>query len=277
MTENGNQKKIRTVIISGAAGGLGSELVKIFLDNNFKVIATDYDSQRLLLLPDNERLTCHKLDITDCGDIKAFAEKLSFSKINIDVLICAAGIYETFPVTEADPALFRKTMDVNLMGAVNLIQAFTDRLIESNGHVIVVTSESYKVQAMFQPYMISKAALEAYCHTARQELGLKGVSLTVIRPGAINTPLLDWMRSVEFAEKFPLYKVEVINTWEKSLKMVGTISPPRKIAEVIFKAASARKPKMVYLVNNSRLLRFVAFLPKSFLDKMAIKMFRRKD
>jgi NAD(P)-dependent dehydrogenase (short-subunit alcohol dehydrogenase family) len=265
-----------TAVISGAAGGLGTELVKILLDNGFNVIAADLDQKRLSSLPDHERLTCRAVDVTGYEDVRSFAEELSVTGINVDTLVCAAGIYDTFPVTEANPGLFRKTMEVNLLGAVNMIQAFAGMLINSKGRVIVITSESYKVQAMFQPYMISKAALEAYCHSARQELGLKGVSLTVVRPGAINTPLLDWMKSGEFADRFPLYREELIKSWEKSLKMVGTISPPRRIAEVILKAASAKKPKMVYLVNNSKLLKFISLFPASFLDKMAIRMFRVK-
>jgi NAD(P)-dependent dehydrogenase (short-subunit alcohol dehydrogenase family) len=142
--------------------------------------------------------------------------------------------------------------------------------------VIVVSSESYKIQAMFQPYMISKASLEAFCRSARQELALKGVKLTIIRPGAINTPLLNWMKTDESVERYPVFEKELKKSRKRSVKMVGRIIAPEKVAKKIFMAAFAANPKRVYRVNNSKLLTFISLLPISFLDWLMVKMFRIK-
>ncbi|MCK7460841.1 MAG: SDR family oxidoreductase [Sphingobacterium sp.] len=129
------------------------------------------------------------LDITNAIQLNDFAKEIDLEHKGLDILICLAGIYDTFPVTEANPDLFKEIITVNLLGTAMLVQGFLKPLIRNKGRVIVVSSESYKIQAMFQPYMISKASLEAYCRVARQELDLKNVKLTVIRPGAIRTPL----------------------------------------------------------------------------------------
>lgn len=265
--------KESTVLISGASGGLGGELVRIFAGKGFHVIATDK------VLPEGTRpdgnITCFQLDVTRPEEIKNLAAS-NFHDNGLDILICAAGIYDIYPLCEADPNRFRDMMAVNLHGTVSLVQGLLGPLIKNQGRVLVISSESYKIQAMFQPYMISKASLEAYCAVARQELSLKGVRLSVIRPGAIRTPLLKWMDSNEFASDYTVFKSELVKSWMKSLKMVGKLTPPEVVARKIFHAAIARKPKRVYLVNNNLLLTLVSLLPKRFLDYLMVRMFREK-
>jgi len=266
--------KERTVLISGASGGLGGELVKIFAGQGFHVIAADkvYPEGD----PPDKNITRVLLDVTQPEEIKNMAAG-NFANKSLDILICAAGIYDIFPLCEADPGRFRDMMAVNLHGTVNLVQGLLEPLIRNRGRVLVISSESYKIQAMFQPYMISKASLEAYCAVARQELALKGVKLSVIRPGAIQTPLLKWMDSNEFSTTgYPVFESEMQKSWTKSLKMVGKLTPPEIVARKIFQAAIARKPKRVYLVNNNLLLILVSLLPKRFLDNLMIRMFRAK-
>ena len=271
------KKKDKVVFISGAAGGLGSALVKIFVKNSYRVIAADV---AIMDLPDpegNGKIHYKKLDITNLKQIDALRDELALHQSGLDILINAAGIYDSFPLTEADPDVFMQMMNVNLHGAVNLVQSMLDPLIKNKGRVIVVTSESYKIQALFQPYMVSKASLEAYCRVARQELALKGVKLTVIRPGAINTPLLKWMKSPVASEKYPVYNEELKKSWEQSVKIVGRISSPETVARKIFKAATDTYPKRVYRINNSILLNLVSILPNSFFEWLMIKMFRLKN
>jgi NAD(P)-dependent dehydrogenase (short-subunit alcohol dehydrogenase family) len=269
-----NTKKDKTVLITGAAGGLGSALVKLFAEAGFRVIATDIDSRRLSGLDGGDKLIYKALDITDPEQAISVVTEIGLDQTGLDILICAAGIYESFPVTEADPNLFEKIMAVNLLGNVNMVSGLLKPLVKNKGRVIIVSSESHKIQAMFQPYMVSKASLEAYCRSARQELALKGVKLSVIRPGAINTPLLDWMKSAEFVERYPVFNKELRKSWERSVKMVGEIIAPEAVAQKIFIAATAANPKRIYRVNNSKLLYLVSLLPKSFFDWLMIRMFR---
>jgi NAD(P)-dependent dehydrogenase (short-subunit alcohol dehydrogenase family) len=271
-----NTKKDKTVLITGAAGGLGSALVKLFAEAGFRVIATDTDIMRLSGQDKGYDIIGKALDVTEPEQVKMIVNEMALDQTGLDILICAAGIYESFPVTEADPVLFKKIMAVNLLGTDNMVSNLLKPLVKSGGRVIVVSSESYKVQAMFQPYMVSKASLEAYCNCARQELALKGVKLSVIRPGAMNTPLLNWMKSAEFIERYPVYKKELMKSWKRSVKMVGKIVSPEMVAQKIFIAANETNPKRIYRVNNSRLVFFVSLLPKCFLDWMMIKMFRIK-
>lgn len=266
----------KSVFISGAAGGIGSALVKFFADTGYRVIAADIDKQRLSMLNYCDSITSVHMDVTNPEQINRLKEDLELEKTGLDILICAAGIYDSYPVTEANPGLFHRMMAVNLHGTANLVQGLRAPLVKNKGHVLVISSESYKIQALFQPYMISKAALEAYCRVARQELALLGVRLTVIRPGAINTPLLNWMKSPDDPDKYPVFSKEISKSRTRSIKMVGKIESPEKVARIIFNATRVKRPKRIYRVNNSKLLSVVSLLPVFLLDWLMIRMFRIK-
>lgn len=275
MKEKASNTK-KNVFISGAAGGLGSILVKNFADLGYTVFAADINLTGLsgLNLPGN--VIAIPLDVTNTENVSKSIRELDLAELGLDILVCLAGIYHTYPVTEADPELFKKIMAVNLLGTAELVQGFITPLIKNKGRVIVVSSESYKIQALFQPYMISKAALEAWCRVARQELALKDVNLTVIRPGAIRTPLLKWMESPVDEGKYPVFRKEFKKSRERSIKLVGKMALPQKVAEIIIKAATVSKPKRVYRINNNLLLTLVSFLPAGILDWLIIRIFKEK-
>jgi NAD(P)-dependent dehydrogenase (short-subunit alcohol dehydrogenase family) len=266
----------KTVVITGAAGGLGTELVKRFASYGFNVIAVDIDDSGFSGFNDLKVVTTKICDVTNIEQVRVLAQELDIDHKGVDILVCLAGIYGTYPVTEADPTLLKKIIDVNFFGTAIMVQSFLKPLIKNHGRVIVVSSESYKIQALFQPYMISKATLEAYCRVARQELALKGVHLTVIRPGAIRTPLLNWMSSPLNPGEYPVFDQEFRNSREKSLKMIGRIIAPERVAEKIFLASTTSKPKRIYRINNNQLLTLVSLLPESIIDSVIISMFKRK-
>jgi NAD(P)-dependent dehydrogenase (short-subunit alcohol dehydrogenase family) len=272
MKNPGNEAK-KVVLITGAAGGLGSSLVKRFAENGYRVIAVDIDPIKLSKLEYNEHIIRITADITSTEQVGKLRIESGLDEKGLDILICNAGIYDTYPVTEADPSLFRRMIEVNLLGTSVVVQGMLRSLVKTKGRVIVISSESYKVQALFQPYMISKASLEAYCKAARQELSLKGVKLSVVRPGAINTPLLKWMDSPESVDNYIHYNKELRKSWERSVKMVGRVATPERVAEKIYKVAIASRPKRVYLVNNNPLLFFIEILPGVLLDWLVKKLF----
>jgi NAD(P)-dependent dehydrogenase (short-subunit alcohol dehydrogenase family) len=268
---------LKKVLISGAAGGLGSVLVNKFAALGYYVIAIDIDRQGLTRFDGLPNVVTKIIDITDTGQLKIMAKEIDLDVHGLDILICLAGIYDTYPVTEEDPSLLKKIIDVNLLGVVSMVKYFLEPLIIKHGRVIVVSSESYKMQALFQPYMISKAVLEAYCRVARQELALKGVKLTVIRPGAIRTPLLNWMSSPGNPGQYPVFDREFRASWNRSIKMVGKITSPEKVADKIVTASTVSKPGRVIRINNNPFLTLVSLLPSGLTEKLIIGMFRLKD
>ncbi|MCU0371188.1 MAG: SDR family oxidoreductase, partial [Bacteroidales bacterium] len=249
-------------------------LAREFSQKGYRVFAADIDAKVLTLFKDLENVFSKKLDVTNESQVGSWAREISVESNGLDIMICLAGIYDSYPVTEADPQLFKQILAVNLFGTSVLVQAFLNPLLKNKGRIIVVTSESYKIQAMFQPYMITKAALEAYCRVARQELALKDVKLAIIRPGAIRTPLLNWMDTDEDGNKYPVFRKEYVEARKKSVKMVGRIASPEKVARIILRASTVKYPKRVYRINNNPVLTLISLIPSGIIDRLIVRIFK---
>lgn len=267
---------MQTAIVTGAAGGLGKAVVRSLLAKDFHVIALDINVTGLDDLAGTQNLEIHPFDITNHTRVKQLPSEFNFEEKGLDALICLAGAYGIFPVTENDPEAFSNIMSVNFHANVSLVNAMLKPLIIKQGRVVIISSESHKIQAMFQPYMISKAALEAYARTAWQELALKGVWLSIIRPGAIDTPLLNWMYEDESGNEASVYSKEFSASLKQSKKMVGRKTTPEKVAAKVIHAATSRWPKRVYRVNNNPVLTLITLLPPRIIDRMIVRQFRQK-
>ncbi len=196
-------------------------------------------------------------------DVKQCAEKLKQKIIHIDVLISNAGIFDFFPVSESGAEKIKKIFDVNVFGFMNLTKYFLPMLAKASGRLIVISSESYKVPSPFQPYSVSKQALESVFEAIKIELSLKGVKSILIRPGAMQTQILnDTVRFENFNEN-SLYKTEFKNFVKSVPKYIGKISIPEEVSKVVLKAGTAKNPKAVYHINHNPLVTVLSHLPAS--------------
>ena len=175
----------RTVLITGAGGGLGQALVNEFSVRNWRVIATDvgdkftverYPSQEIWKLP---------MDVTSGESIHSAFEKVKGEMLELDLIINNAGIDSYFPLCETPVDRFLEIFQVNVFGSYRVNQAFLSLMRRPGGRIIHLSSESVKINMPFMPYPISKQALEGYCRSIRHELGFLGIDVTMIRPGAI--------------------------------------------------------------------------------------------
>jgi NAD(P)-dependent dehydrogenase (short-subunit alcohol dehydrogenase family) len=173
----------KRVFISGAGRGLGRATARAFLEAGYFVIATDIDTALLSDLSSvNNVLTFH-LDVSSEEETEACAKTIEERFGGIDVLVSNAGIFDFYPVAEAGIKKLSKLFDVNVFGLANLSKYFLPLLIKSAGRLIVISSESHKVPAPFQPYTVSKQALEAVYKAIKMELSVKNIKCVLIRPG----------------------------------------------------------------------------------------------
>jgi NAD(P)-dependent dehydrogenase (short-subunit alcohol dehydrogenase family) len=182
---------MKNVLVTGAGRGLGRAIAKAFYLDGFSVIATDIDIRIFSDIADKERYTCIKLDVTSEMDVRRCAAYTDEKFGQIDVLVSNAGIFDFYPVSESGADHLKKLFDVNVFGLTNLSKYFLPQLLRNKGRLIVIGSESYKVPSPFQPYAVSKQALESIFKSINIELSLKGIKSILIRPGAIRTKILD--------------------------------------------------------------------------------------
>ena len=252
----------KVVLITGSNGGLGEAIAMAYRKNHFEVIATDIKIEESPDISKKEGFTIMKLDVTSEIDVANCASYVQKHYGQLDVLISNAGVFDFYAVSEAGADKLKSIMDVNFLGLANLTKYFLPLLHESMGRLIVISSESYKVPAPFQPYAVSKQALESLYDAIKIELSLKGIKSILIRPGAIQTKILEDTLKFQPSEQETLLKKEFNKFINKIPNYINRIIPPQKVAQLVFKVGTIKKPGSIYSINYNPLVAVFSSLPE---------------
>ncbi len=267
------EKEIRkAVIVTGASGGMGKEVCK--------TLAKDFDIFALDVRPTDigdDRITDVTVDVTDTDSVEKAKRVVVNSGKTLYAVIHTAGIYDLDSLIEMDEQRFLKIFDVNLFGVYRINKVFAP-LIEKGGKVITVTSELAPLNPLpfTGVYAITKSALEKYAYSLRMELNLLDIKVSVIRPGAVKTTLLNDSTTAldRFVEKTEYYKVNA-NKFKKIVNSVENKNiSPTKIAKVVQKTVNKKNPKYVININRNFLLRLLNFLPQRLQVKIIGKILK---
>jgi NAD(P)-dependent dehydrogenase (short-subunit alcohol dehydrogenase family) len=261
----------KTVLITGAQGGLGSALTQDFMKNGWTVIATDLDNKIPKdELPDN-RLIRIAMDVSSDESVGIVAGQLKQNRQQLDIIINNAGIDRYFPLCETPVAKFKEIFEVNVFGCYRVNQAFLPVLKKPGGRIINISSEAVKINVPFMTYPVSKQTLESYSRTLRQELRFLGIDVVLIRPGAINTPFLENVKKIKNPVSDSLLQVPFEKFAEQAYREIGKTIDPFKAAKFILKIAQAKKIKFIYKINNSMLLSIASMLPFWVIERMVYR------
>ncbi len=145
------------------------------------------------------------------------AQRLASTLGNIDVLIANAGVGVTNPGTEFDAAKLASVINVNVIGAANSVAAVLPEMIQrGSGQLVAISSlAAYRGLPKSAAYCASKAALSSMFESLRLDIAPRGISVTIIHPGFIKTPLtagrqaqLPWLMEVDDAARKMLLAIE---------------------------------------------------------------------
>jgi NAD(P)-dependent dehydrogenase (short-subunit alcohol dehydrogenase family) len=219
------------VVVTGAAKGIG-EATALHLDaKGFRVFAgvrTEADAAALRERG-SDRLVPMLLEVTDEADIARAVETVKqsgpFERLALvnNAAVSSPGPLEFVPVSEV-----RAHFEVNVLGALAVTQAFLPLIREARDRRIVnVSSVNGRLAWRYiGPYIASKHALEGLSDTLRMELHRWGIRVSVIQPGAIDTPMFETSR-------------------ERGRRIIS----PERVARVIHRALTARRPRIRYVVG----------------------------
>lgn len=250
---------------------MGKAVAKAYHDRGFQVIATDIDAGLLEDYSGKEGYFPVRMDVSSEKDVKKCARQIEKQHGQLNILISSAGVIDFYPVSEAGVEKLKKIFDVNVFGLANITKYFLPLLLKSQGRLIVVSSESYKVPSPFQPYAVSKQALEKVFNAVRLELMTKGIKSILIRPGAIQTKLMEETFHLKDPENESVFKNEFKRFKQSVSKYIGKISDPEQVAKVILKAGTAKRPKRIYNVNHNPLVTLLSHLPGKLKENLTIK------
>ena len=263
------------VLVTGSGRGLGRAIANAFHENGFTVVATDFDETLLADLADVDGyLTCQQ-DVRDSERAAEIAKLIESRFGRLDVIVNNAGINPFYPVCEAPLERTIQGFMVNTFGALIVSQPCLDLLIASRGRIINIASESSPFRAPFQIYQSSKMALECLSDVMRRELMLFDVHVAIIRPGAIDTNLIEDTKVVpidveesRFEPFFPRLRQMITGSLPKKL------SRPSEVAAVVYRAATDPRKKVMYRINNDPRQRLMPWLPAKLVDRMILKRLR---
>jgi len=260
-------------LVTGAGRGLGRAIAEAFHTKGYLVVATDYDDTLLRDLEGTPRYLTARQDVSDIDGAAEVASLIRERCGRLDVVVNNAGVNRFYPVCEAPPQQTIDAFRVNTFGALIVSQACLDLLIESKGRIVNIASESSTFRPPFQIYQSTKMALECLSDVMRRELQLFGVHVAIIRPGAIETNLIEGARQVEvdledsrFAPYFPKLREMVVRGMPKK------VSEPAEVAAVVYRAATDPRKKAMYRINNDLKQRLAALVPKRVMDKLILRM-----
>ncbi|WP_314193236.1 SDR family oxidoreductase [uncultured Arthrobacter sp.] len=179
--------------ITGAARGMGVDLAKAALDAGHRVVATARDAAKVTaVLGDHENLLALSLDVTDAAASAAAVEAAVGRFGSIDVLVNNAGNFYAGYFEEISDEQFRKQMETNFFGPLNVTRAILPVMRrQRSGHVITITSAAGIIgQEFCAAYAASKFALEGWMESLQYDVQPYGIHTTIVEPGFFRTELL---------------------------------------------------------------------------------------
>ena len=182
------------VLITGAAGGLGSAIARRFASGGWRVAATDLNAEGLQALGRDTALAASlALDLGESGACQRLLDQAITDCGRLDALVNAAGVWREGPVESFSEADFDLLMNVNVRAAFFTCAAAIPHLRESRGTIINIASDAgHQGNRNAAAYCASKAALTLLSKTLALDLAPDGIRVNAVSPGDIATPMLEF-------------------------------------------------------------------------------------
>ena len=183
----------RHVWVTGASSGIGAALAQELARRGATVAITARRAEALREVAGATGMRVEPGDVTDGPAMQAIADSLVDAWGALDIVVLNAGTYEPVTPDSFRAETFRAHFDVNVMGAVNCIQAVLPAMRARRAGRIAVTSSvtGYAGLPLASAYGATKAFLNSMCDALRADLASSGVAVTLIAPGFVRTPLTD--------------------------------------------------------------------------------------
>jgi NAD(P)-dependent dehydrogenase (short-subunit alcohol dehydrogenase family) len=222
------------VLITGAAGGLGSALARRFVDGGWRVAASDINSDGLHALANSLPLAaCETIDLRRPANCTELLSRVLAGTGRLDALVNAAGVWREGPVESCSEEDFDLVMDVNLKAAFFMCAAAIPALRESRGGIVNIASDAgHQGNRNAALYCASKGALTLLSKTLALDLAPDGVRVNCVSPGDIATPMLDF-QAEQYGNGDPqAYKHELLALYPQGRN--ARFIRPDEVAELVW-------------------------------------------
>ena len=217
----------RTIVVTGAAGGMGALIAERFLANGDTVIATDTGGEALEAFADRQDGPPHvrtiAADISKDEDCVAVAELARSITGQVDVLVNVAGFFPIQPFLEMSADDWRKIIDVNLTGTALMAKACLPLMTGRGwGRIVNIGSASIYPGVPGQAhYVAAKAGVVGLTRSLAREFGAEGITVNTVAPGVTVTKAVKDSFPAELLKR--QVEARCIQREEKPEDLVGTV------------------------------------------------------
>ncbi|MGW1890369.1 SDR family oxidoreductase [Streptomyces sp. NPDC002004] len=260
------------VLVTGAASGIGRATAFAFAEAGARVIAVDRDGEGATRTAEMARLIGspqawgETVDVSDAEAMEKLAEKVAGEYGVVDVLVNNAGIGLSGSFFDTTPEDWRKVLDVNLWGVIHGCRLFGRQMAErgQGGHIVnTASAAAYLPSRSLPAYSTSKAAVLMLSECLRAELAGKGIGVSAICPGLVNTNITATARFAGVSAE------EEKRRQNKSTRLYGKRNyPPEKVAEAILRAV-VRNEAVVPVTPEARGARLLSRFTPGALRALA--------
>ena len=185
----------KTAAITGAASGIGLECARILLEEGTEVVLIDRAEDRLRALCEELGPEAHPLvvDLMEGPPVSVILPRILKRTGRLDIFHANAGAYIGGDVTEGDPDVWDRVLNLNTNAAFRSVHAVLPHMVErKTGDIIFTSSVAGVIPVIWEPiYTASKFAVQAFVHSTRRQLIEHGVRMGAVLPGPVITALLD--------------------------------------------------------------------------------------
>jgi NAD(P)-dependent dehydrogenase (short-subunit alcohol dehydrogenase family) len=198
MPESGRKKMMprlqdKVAVITGGSSGLGLGTAQRFVKEGAFVYLTgrrqnDLDMAAALI---GDAVAPVRGDVRDLGDLDRLYERIKEEKGKIDILVANAGFIDPQPLVDATEENFDNTFGTNVRGLLFTVQKALPLFREGGSIILISSIAAFKGIPRYTAYSATKASVRSFVRTWTAELKDRGIRVNAIRPGAIDTPIID--------------------------------------------------------------------------------------
>ena len=254
------RKIMKTILITGAAGGMGRATASLFQKQGWRVFALDR-----VAIEQDENIFSIVADLTNEESIQTALKTVAQMTEKLDAIIHFAGVYMLDSLVEMSTEAYERIFDINVRG-VFLINKYFLPLLSKGSRILITTSELAPLDPLpfTGIYAITKAALDKYAYSLRMELQLLGISVSVLRAGAVETNMLGASTTALdcFCEGTKLYSCNAKRFKGIVESVEARCIPPIRIAQKCERILKKRCPRYAHSINRNPLLLLLNLLPR---------------
>ena len=256
---------VSSVLVTGAAGGLGAAVVERFVAGGWLVYAAD-----LVAPTARDGVVPLALDVTDQASVDAAIKAIDPAMLGC--VVNFAGVLGVGPLMEVPAERLEQVLAVNVVGTHRVNRAAFPLLRAGGGRIVNISSETgwQRALPMNGPYSMSKHAVEAYSDALRRELMFVDVPVVVIQPGPFRTPMTGDLGTVlrsTVTDDSPFARL-ARRTAAGAAKVGAKAHEPAELAQVVWQAATTERPRARYAVRTDPTRRVLHHLPVPVTDRL---------